>query len=72
MNAHVERMIAERKDLSDRLGRLNVFLSDADDDKLVHLTNNQVALMIAQSHMMQGYLEILNMRIDNDTNTKGS
>ena len=67
MNTHVERMIAERKELSDRLGKLNVFLARLDDPDPPALTMKQIILMRIQSHMMAGYQAILERRIDNDT-----
>ena len=56
-----DRLAAERSELCDRLGKLNVFL--ADDANLEKLSNKQVALLIAQSHAMTNYLDILDRRL---------
>ena len=56
-----ERVVQEHKELSDKLGKLNVFL--ANDEALKVLSNKQVALLIAQSHAMTNYLDILDRRI---------
>ena len=55
------QVVKEARDLSEKLGKLNVFL--ADDGKLMHLTNKAVALLKAQSHAMTNYLDILDRRI---------
>lgn len=55
------RVVKERAELAEKLGKLNVFLGN--DENLRGLTNKAVALLIAQSHAMTGYLDILDRRI---------
>ena len=56
-----ERLMTERDELADKLGKLKVFLEN--EENLKPIANNDVALLMAQKYAMMQYLDILNTRI---------
>lgn len=56
-----QRVRDEARELSEKLSKLMILL--ADDDKLAGLSNKAVALLLAQSHAMIFYLDILERRM---------
>ena len=61
MEAFVERLIAEKDELSGRLSKLNEFMSDM---KFLDLDSTNQLLLIDQQYHMTQYLEILKKRIN--------
>jgi hypothetical protein len=59
----LDRVREERQQLSERLGKLNVFLASLDDDGAPELAPKDIALLIAQSHAMTNYLDIIERRL---------
>ena len=59
----MDRLIAERDQLSDRLLKLEVFLSDKENATKIS-GPTQVAMLIEQHHHMFKYLNILDKRIE--------
>ncbi len=59
----MDRLIAERDQLSDRLLKLEVFLSDKENAAKIS-GPTQVAMLIEQHHHMFKYLNILDKRIE--------
>ncbi len=63
MDDFKERLLAEKEELSERIGRLNTALQKEGFDKKVG--EFQAAMLTVQHNAMITYLECLNLRIKN-------
>lgn len=60
-----DRLIIEFKELEERLNKLDAFLIENDNDKIVEKCGTvQTALMLSQYHAMKHYYYILKTRIE--------
>lgn len=66
-----DRLTGERRELSDKLGKLNIFLASLDDDGAPNLLPIDIALLQIQAHHMTCYLETLQRRIDRANRSGG-
>ena len=57
----LDRLETERSDVKERLRRLHLWLMDEDNHRMV--STKELALMMTQSYIMAGYLEILDIRL---------
>jgi hypothetical protein len=57
----LERLQAERDEVRERRRRLDLWLMDEDNHRMV--SHKELGLMVAQSYAMAAYLDILNIRL---------
>lgn len=60
LKPHEERILAERGELSDRLGKLNAFIDGAG---FVALAETDRDLLVRQRSYMTAYLGVLSLRV---------
>lgn len=61
MSDYIERMKQERKDLGQKIKKLNAFIRDNDDFK--KLDDLEQVRIIKQAGFMESYLSVLDLRI---------
>lgn len=61
MEPHQERVIAEQKDLSDKIGKLETFIRG---DIFANIAVDEQVRLYLQLHYMRSYDEVLVARID--------
>ena len=64
---HIERVIEEKQELDTKLNALTSFLAKVGTDAAPMLTDDQVGYLEEQQESMQGYSDILGVRIEYDT-----
>ena len=64
---HIERVIEEKRELDTKLNALTSFLTKIGTDAAPMLTDDQVGYLEEQQESMQGYSDILGVRIEYDT-----
>lgn len=64
MDTHINRMIVEKKELAEKLQKLEEFIGS---DKFPSLNKFQKYLLEKQKDAMEKYLDILTTRITSDT-----
>lgn len=63
IDVRIALVIDERRDLSDKLGKLNGFLVSMEDVDGPSLPPLDTGLLIAQAKLMMGYMDILDRRL---------
>ena len=64
---HIERMQSEKQELDTKLNALKAFLAKLGTDQAPMLTDEQEGYLEEQLEVMQGYSDILGVRIEYDT-----